>query len=74
MGVSVKTLTGEARGAFRAKGRLEVDISNCSTNCIILLYPDKNLCALRKYTANTQIWRMAVAEYYEISIGEAKEV
>ena len=33
-----------------------------------------DLCALRKYVANTHVWRAAVAEYYEISIREAKQI
>ena len=61
-----------SEGCFLRAGRLEVDISNFFPTCIPLLYPDKDLCASRKYDAQTQIWRMAVAEYYEISIGERK--
>ena len=70
----MQTLTKEARAAACANGSLEVDISNCFPNCALQLYPDKDLRALRKYAANTQTWRMAVAEYYEVSIAQAKEV
>ena len=40
----------------------------------MLLFPEMNLPAIRRYTSHTEEWRGAVAEYYGVSLGAAKEL
>ena len=74
LNVSMQTVTREARRAACLEGYLDIDITNCFPNCITPLYTGRDLGAVRKYTSNTPLWRRAVAEYYDISIEESKEV
>ena len=66
--------TKEAREAACMTGCLDIDITNCFPNCVLLLYPDRDLGAVKKYVGNTHLWRRAVSVYYNISVDQAKEV
>ena len=70
----MQTITRYARAAACLDGYLDIDITNCLPNCILLLYRDSDHGAVRESVGNTLLWRRAVAEYYDISIEEAKEV
>ena len=39
-----------------------------------ILFPELDLPAIRRYTAHTEKWRGAVAEYYGVSMADAKEL
>ena len=41
---------------------------------MLLLFPEMNPPAIRRYTSHTEEWRGAVAEYYGASRGIAKEL
>ena len=72
--VSTQTITREERAAACMEGYLELDITNCFPCCILHLYPDRDIRAVRKYVAYTCFWRRAVADYYDINMDEAKGV
>ena len=72
--VSMQTGTREARRAACLEGYLDIDITNCFPNCILLLYPDRDLGDERKYSHNSPFWRRALAEYYDISIEGGNDV
>ena len=70
----MQKVTREEREASCMEGYLELDIANCPPSCILLLYPEKDIRAVRKYVEGAPLWRRAVADYYDINIAEAKEV
>ena len=72
--VSMQTITKEARLAACMDGYLELDITKCFPCCILHLYPDRDIRAVRKYVQYTSFWRRAAADYYDINMDEAKEV
>ena len=75
LNVSMQKVTREVRTVACLEGYVDIDITNCFPNSPPpLLYAARDLGAARKYAPNTPLWRRAVAEYYDIIIGEAKDV
>ena len=57
----MQNITREARRAAAGTGFTEVDIVNFSPTCVLLLYPDMEIPAVRKYTKYTAGWEEAVS-------------